>query len=192
MADWYPLMSGAIAALDKKTRESRRAFYDRAREALTNSLRTASPPLSLTFIEQEHLALENAIGKVEADAILDDRTSIDRAEDYIRRAAFEATWAQLDAKVQMRSERRFAFWGFLIVSAVWVGDLFYDRSTFSGWYDWLRLGGVAFFPAMTTLSYFIMRKSLSAEQENRAYIVFAPTILIYAILLSVALRSAFG
>ena len=73
MADWYPLMSDAIAALDKKTSEARRAFYDRARTALADSLRKADPPLSLAFIEHERLALENAIGKVEAGAVLGDQ-----------------------------------------------------------------------------------------------------------------------
>jgi hypothetical protein len=47
------------------------------------------------------------------------------------------------------AQGRFAFWGFLIVAAFWIGDLFYERPTFSGWYDWLRLGGFLFFPAMT-------------------------------------------
>jgi hypothetical protein len=110
-------------------------------------------------------------------------------------AAYDATaraaWAQLDAKVQMRRERRFAFWGFLIVYAFWIGDLFYERPTFSGWYDWLRLGGVIFFGALTILSYFIMRENWSAGQEKRGYIVFAPIIFVGAVLVSVALHSAF-
>jgi hypothetical protein len=187
MADWYPLMSDAIAALDKKTSESRHAFYHRARASLADSLRTADPPLSLTFIEHERLALEDAISKVEAGAILHDQTHIDRAEDYIRNAALEASWAHVDAKVQTRSERRLAFWGFLIVAAVWISDLVYKPPTFSGWFNGLRLGGFIFFPTMAILSYFIMRENWSVEEEERAYIVFTPIILGGAVLVSVAL-----
>jgi hypothetical protein len=57
MADWYPLISDAIAALDTKTSEGRRVFYDRARAALSDSLRRADPPLSEKFIEDERMAL---------------------------------------------------------------------------------------------------------------------------------------
>jgi hypothetical protein len=196
MADYYPLISEAIA--DKKTGESRREFYDRARATLVDRLRKADPPLSETFIEDERLALEDAISKAEAVAILAEKTPIgiqtqsDHTEDYIRSAALEAAWAQLDAKVQMRRERRLAFWGFLIVSAIWIGDLVYKPPAFSGWYVWLRLGGFIFFPTMAILSYFIMRENWSVEEEERAYIVFTPIILLGAFLVSVALYFAFG
>jgi hypothetical protein len=200
MADYCALISDGIAALDIKTSDARREYYNRARAILADHFRKADPPLSDTFIENERLALEDAIGKVEADAMGRYGTPItngiqtqsDHTEDHIRNAALEAAWAQLDAKVQMRRERRFAFWGFLIVYAFWIGDLFYERPTFSGWYDWLRLGGVIFFVVLTILSYFIMRENWSAEQEKRAYIVFAPMILVAAVLLSVALYFAFG
>jgi hypothetical protein len=192
MADWYPLMSDAIAALDKKTVAPRLAFYDRARASLANSLRNADPPLSETTIEHERLALEEAISKVEAGAILRDRTLIDHAEDDIRNAALEASWAQVDAKVQTRRERRLAFWGFLVVAAVWIGDLVYKPPTFPGWFNWLRLGGLIFFPTMAILSYLIMRENWSVEEEERAYVVFTPIILGGVVLLSVALYWTFG
>jgi hypothetical protein len=67
---------------------------------------------------------------------------IDHAEDYIRNAALEASWAQVDAKVQTRRERRLALWGFLIVAAVWIGDLVYKPLMFSGWFNCLRPGGI--------------------------------------------------
>jgi hypothetical protein len=199
MADYYALVSDAI--VDKKTSEARRMFYDRARTILADKLRKADPPLSEAIIEQERLALEDAISKAEAAAITSDGTlSIpngfqiqgDHSDEHVRSAALEVAWAQLDEKVQMRRERRFAFWGFLIVYVFWMGDLFYERPTFSGWYDWLRLGGVVFCGALTILSYFIMRENWSAEQEERGYVVFTPIILVAAILLSVALHSVFG
>jgi hypothetical protein len=191
MADWYTLMSDAIAALDKKTVAARLAFYDRARASLANSLRNADPPLALPFIEHERLAFEDAIRKVEAGAILRDRTLIDHAEDDIRNAALEASWAEVDAKVQPQRERRLAFWGFLIVAAVWIGDLVYKPPTFSGWFNWLRLGGLIFFPTMAILSYFIMRENWSVEEEERAYIVFTPIILGGTVLVSIALFFTF-
>ncbi|MFY9839779.1 MAG: hypothetical protein WAK55_25560 [Xanthobacteraceae bacterium] len=185
-------MSDAIAALDKKTSEARRAFYHRARASLADSLRKAEPPLSLTFIEHERLSLEDAISKVEAGAIRDDGTLIDNAEDYIHNTALEASWVQVDAKVQARRERRLAFWGFLIVAAAWISDLLYERPTFSGWFNWLRLGGFIFFPTMGILSYFVMRENWSVEEEDRAYIVFTPIILGGAVLVSIALYWVFG
>jgi hypothetical protein len=139
MADYYSLISNGIAALDKKTSETRRVYYDRARAILADRLRKADPPLSETFIEDERLALEGAISKVEACAILSEgtwpipnglQTQSDHTENYIRSATVEASSAQPDAKMQR--ERRFVFSGFLILSAVWIGDLFYKRPTFSG------------------------------------------------------------
>ena len=165
MADYYPLIRDAIAAVDAKTGVDRDLFYDRARSLLADHLRKADPPLSEMFIEQEQLALEDAIRRIEAEAV------------------------PTDAKQQ---HRRYAFWGFLIVSALFIGDLFYKRPTFSGWYDWLRLGGFIFFPTMAILSYFIMRENWSLKKEERAYIVFTPIILVGAVLASAALHFAFG
>jgi hypothetical protein len=200
MADYHALISNGVAALDIRTSEARREYYDRARAILADHCRKADPPLSETFIEGERQALENAISKVEADAMGSEgtppivngvQTQSDYTEDYTRNAALEASWAQIDAKVQMRRERRFAFWGFLIVYAFWIGDLFYERPSFSDLYDWLRLGAVVFFLALTILSYFVMRENWSAEQEKRAYIVFAPTILLGTVLVSIALFFTF-
>jgi hypothetical protein len=200
MADYYALLSNGIAALDIKTSEARREYYGRARAILSDHCRKADPPLSETFIKNERRALEDAISKVEADVTGSERTppigngvqtQNDHTEDYTRNAALEASWAQIHAKVQIRRERRFAFWGFLIVYAFWMGDLFYERPSFSDLYDWLRLGGVIFLLALTILSYFIMRENWSAQQEKRAYIVFAPTILLGTTLVTIALYFTF-
>jgi hypothetical protein len=199
MADYYPLISNAIAALEKKSSEGRSAFYDRARVILADNLRKADPPLSETIIEQERLALEDAISKVEADATRSEetgpisdslQTQNNHTQDYIREAIAEASLAEPVANLQR--EQRLAFWGFLIVAALWIGDLFYRPPTFSNWYDWLRLGGLIFFPTMTILSYLIVRKKISAEEEERAYIISAPIILIGSILLTAALYWIFG
>src|SRR5688572_2303335 len=68
MADYYPLISRAIAGLEKNTGEARRALYERARTALVAQLRGVNPPLQESEITRERLALEEAIRKVEADS----------------------------------------------------------------------------------------------------------------------------
>jgi hypothetical protein len=98
----------------------------------------------------------------------------------------------IEPVAKLQRERLFAFWGFLILAALWIGDLFYKPTTFSNWYDWLRLGGVILFPTMTVLSYFIMRKKLSAEEEERAYVISTPIVLVGSVLVTVALYWIFG
>jgi hypothetical protein len=200
MAEYYALISSGIAALDIKTGEARREYYGRARAILTDHCRKADPPLSETFIKNERRSLEDAIRKVEADVMGSEGTppiangvqaQSDPTEDYTRNAALEASWAQINAKVQTRHERRLAFWGFLIVAALWIGNLVYKPPTFSGWFNWLRLGGFIFFPTMAILSYFIMRENWSVEEEERAYIVFTPIILVGTVLVSIALFFTF-
>ena len=69
MADYYPLITRAVAGLEKSTGEGRRTLYERARNALVEQLRSVDPPLSETDITRERLALEEAIRKVEAEAV---------------------------------------------------------------------------------------------------------------------------
>src|SRR5690349_15192225 len=68
MADYYPLISRAVAGLDKNTGENRRALYERARTALVAQLRGVQPALEESEITRERLALEEAIRKVEAES----------------------------------------------------------------------------------------------------------------------------
>src|SRR3954453_21296837 len=69
MADYYPLIARAIAALDPNAPgESRRALYERARTALIAQLRSVQPPLSESEITRERLSLAEAVRKVEAAA----------------------------------------------------------------------------------------------------------------------------
>lgn len=68
MADYYPLISRAVAGLEKNNGENRRALYERARAALIAQLRGVTPPLPETDITRERLALEESIRKVEAEA----------------------------------------------------------------------------------------------------------------------------
>src|SRR3984957_2182232 len=69
MADYYPLITRAIAGLDPSAPgESRRALYERARAALIAQLRSVQPPLSESEITRERLSLEEAVRKVESEA----------------------------------------------------------------------------------------------------------------------------
>jgi len=70
MADYYPLIARAISGLDPSApSESRRALYERARTALISQLRGVQPALSEAEITRERLALEDAVRRVEADAV---------------------------------------------------------------------------------------------------------------------------
>src|SRR5438128_7190685 len=68
MADYYPLISRAVAALEKNNGENRRAIYERARQALLAQLRGVTPALEESDITRERLALEESIRKVEAES----------------------------------------------------------------------------------------------------------------------------
>lgn len=67
MADFYPVLSRAIAGLSDPTPEMRRAIYDRARAVLVSQLRGLDPPLSETDIARERLGLDETIARLEAE-----------------------------------------------------------------------------------------------------------------------------
>jgi hypothetical protein len=75
MADYHPLISRAVAGLEKNTGEARRALYERARTALVAQLRGVTPALGESDITRERLALEEAIRKVEAETARRMRTT---------------------------------------------------------------------------------------------------------------------
>ena len=68
MADYYPLITKAVAGLDPDAPgESRRALYERARAALLAQLRSIDPPFTEAEITRERLALEEAVRRVEGE-----------------------------------------------------------------------------------------------------------------------------
>jgi len=69
MADYFPLITRAVANLEKNTGESRRALYEHARTASIRQLRGANPPYAELEITRERLALEEAIRRVEAEQL---------------------------------------------------------------------------------------------------------------------------
>ncbi|WP_131118263.1 hypothetical protein [Lichenihabitans psoromatis] len=69
MAEYYPLLSRAVASLHDAPPEARRAIYDRARQALLGQLRSMEPPVPAEDIERESVALDDAIARVETDIV---------------------------------------------------------------------------------------------------------------------------
>lgn len=67
MADYYPLLSRAIASLGDQPGISHQAIYDRARDALGRQLRGFEPPLGEEHIAAELAALEETIARVERE-----------------------------------------------------------------------------------------------------------------------------
>lgn len=67
MADYYPLLSRAVAGLAGKPDSDRQAIYGRAREALERQLRGFEPALAEADIRAELDALEATIARVELE-----------------------------------------------------------------------------------------------------------------------------
>ena len=70
MADYYSILATAVWRLDPNTPAARRRLYDRARSALLSEMQNAYPPIPRSEIIIAQMALDTAIGQVEADAAL--------------------------------------------------------------------------------------------------------------------------
>lgn len=66
MADYYSLLAKLLDGLPEASADTRQGVYDRARRALSEQLRSVTPPLTDEEIGRESLALEDAIGRLEA------------------------------------------------------------------------------------------------------------------------------
>jgi hypothetical protein len=67
MAEYYAVLSKAVAGLDVNSPDSRRAVYDKARNALIGQLKAIDPPLPTAEISRQRLELEEAIRRVERE-----------------------------------------------------------------------------------------------------------------------------
>jgi hypothetical protein len=67
--DYYPLLARAVASLEQNTAEARQAVYDHARSVLRDLVRDHQPALPPSERMDEMLALEDAIRKLELEAI---------------------------------------------------------------------------------------------------------------------------
>ena len=68
MAEYYAVLSKAVAGLEANSPEGRRAVYDKARNALIGQLKAIDPPLPTAEISRQRLELEEAIRRVEREA----------------------------------------------------------------------------------------------------------------------------
>jgi hypothetical protein len=66
MADYYSLISRAVAALEVNTFEARRAIYNRARAV--QSYQLGERPFNKADFDRERAMLEDAISRVEIEA----------------------------------------------------------------------------------------------------------------------------
>ncbi len=69
MAEYYAMLSKAVAGLEAGGVEARRAVYDKARNALIGQLKAIDPPLPAAEISRHRLELEEAIRQVEREAV---------------------------------------------------------------------------------------------------------------------------
>ncbi|MCA3563604.1 MAG: hypothetical protein IOC90_07840 [Methylocystis sp.] len=67
MADYYPLLSKAVAGLSPNTPEARQGIYDRARLALTRQLASIDPPVDAAVVERELSALTGVFERIERE-----------------------------------------------------------------------------------------------------------------------------
>lgn len=67
MAEYYAVLSKAVAGLESSSAEARRAVYDKARNALIGQLKAIDPPLPTAEISRQRLELEEAIRRVERE-----------------------------------------------------------------------------------------------------------------------------
>jgi hypothetical protein len=83
-ADYYSIVAKAVGALDPNTKRARQKLYERARSAMISEMESAYPPFHGSEIAAAKMSLENAIEKVEADAVRRRSTPVARgaAADY--------------------------------------------------------------------------------------------------------------
>ncbi len=79
MADYYSLLARKIGPLPESTPQGRQAVYELARKALFNQLRAIQPPVAEQVIQNEGRALDEAIARLEIEAVAQLQTSATQA-----------------------------------------------------------------------------------------------------------------
>ncbi len=105
MAEYYAVLSKAVGGLEANSADTRRAVYDKARNALIGQLKAIDPPLPTAEISRQRLELEEAIRRVERETsttpagaparVTGSRPAVDQSsrqspQDVFRRAIQEA------------------------------------------------------------------------------------------------------
>jgi hypothetical protein len=114
MADYYTIIAKAVAALDPNTGEARRRIYERARGALSGETRSAGLPLNKSDIVSAQMSLEEAIARVEIEALRAEETraaaqSVPRPVAPVAkngRGSLSRLWAQMFGRQAERAEPR--------------------------------------------------------------------------------------
>lgn len=86
MAEYYALLTRAVGALPRNDEASRREIYVKARSALIKQLKAIDPPLPAAEISKQRLALEDAIRRVEREAVEAAAAAMLSEEEITRRA----------------------------------------------------------------------------------------------------------
>jgi len=86
MAEYYALLNRAVGALPRNDEASRREIYVKARSALIKQLKAIDPPLPAAEISKQRLALEDAIRRVEREAVEAAAAAALSEEEISRRA----------------------------------------------------------------------------------------------------------
>jgi hypothetical protein len=71
------------------------------------------------------------------------------------------------SRANRRRERRLTFLGFVFISALGIGYLFFRPPTFSILQDWIILGGAILCLIMAIISFRIMRNDWTDEEADR-------------------------
>jgi hypothetical protein len=114
MADYYTIIAKAVAALDPNTGEARRRIYERARGALSGETRSAGLPLAKSDILSAQMSLEEAIARVEIEALRAEETraaaqSVPRPVAPVAkngRGSLSRLWAQMFGRQAERAKPR--------------------------------------------------------------------------------------
>jgi hypothetical protein len=114
MADYYSIIAKAVEALDPNSGEARRRIYERARGALSGETRSAGLPLNKSDILSAQMSLEEAIARVEIEALRAEETraaalSVPRPVAPVAkngRGSLSRLWAQMFGRQAERGEPR--------------------------------------------------------------------------------------
>ncbi len=104
MADYFTLLSRAVASLDHNTRAAREEVYKRARTVLSEQLRRADPPWPNAQIEAEAASLEAAIRQVEFEVRQSNARAASRTQHQAS-PAYEEIGAGEDASADSMVQR---------------------------------------------------------------------------------------
>ncbi len=108
MADYFALLSRAVASLDHNTKEAREGLYNRARTALRGQLRNADPPWSDADVKSEAAALEAAIRQIEFEIRRSAARSTSQPQTGTQPGPRIASQSGLLGKFQSRQQKRAA------------------------------------------------------------------------------------